>query len=183
MKKSIKEKALKQLLWVGIVSISMFFAGLTSAFIVRKAEGNWTEFILPDWFIASTFVIILSSVLLFFVRGRLKKGKSVFNLLFTTLLLGIIFSYLQFEGWGQLTNQGIYLTGVGSNVAGSFLYVLTLSHLVHLAGGVVALVFASVKSKLNLYSADNCLGLDLTMMYWHFLAVLWLYLFIFLKFL
>jgi cytochrome c oxidase subunit 3 len=54
---------------------------------------------------------------------------------------------------------------------------------VHLAGGVVALVFASVKSKLNLYSADNCLGIDLTMMYWHFLTVLWLYLFIFLKFL
>jgi cytochrome c oxidase subunit 3 len=167
MKKSIKEKALKQLLWVGIVSISMFFAGLTSAFIVRKAEGNWTEFILPDWFIASTAVIILT----------------IFNLLFTTLVLGIIFSYFQFEGWGQLTNQGIYLTGEGSNVAGSFLYVLTLSHLVHLAGGLIALVFSSVKSKLNLYSIDNCLGLDLTINYWHFLTVLWLYLFIFLKFL
>ena len=183
MKKSIKEKALKQLLWVGIVSISMFFAGLTSAFIVRKAEGNWTEFILPDWFIASTAVIILSSLLLIFVKIRLRKGKSIFNLLFTTLVLGIIFSYFQFEGWGQLTNQGIYLTGEGSNVAGSFLYVLTLSHLVHLAGGLIALVFSSVKSKLNLYSIDNCLGLDLTMNYWHFLTVLWLYLFIFLKFL
>lgn len=183
MNQTNKEKALKQLLWVGIVSISMFFAGLTSAFIVRKAEGNWTEFMLPDWFIASTSVIILSSVLLFFVRARLEKGKKIFNLLFPTLLLGILFSYFQFEGWGQLTNQGIYLTGEGSNVAGSFLYVLTLSHLVHLAGGIIALVFSSVKSKLNLYSIDNCLGLDLTMIYWHFLTILWIYLFIFLKFL
>jgi len=65
MEKLIKDKASKQLLFIGIFSISMFFAGLTSAFIVRKAEGNWTEFILPSWFLYSTIVIVISSLLLF----------------------------------------------------------------------------------------------------------------------
>ena len=72
-----KNKALKQLLWVGMGSIAMFFAGLTSAYIVRKAEGNWVDFILPEWFVYSTIVIVISSLLLIFATRRIKKNKEI----------------------------------------------------------------------------------------------------------
>ena len=135
-----KNRALKQLLWVGMGSIAMFFAGLTSAYIVRKAEGNWTEFILPEWFWYSTITIILRSAVLILAKQKIKKDKSVFSLVLSVFLLGGLFSYFQLNGWEELTNQGVYLTGEGSNVAGSFLYVLTLSHLAHLIGGLIALL-------------------------------------------
>jgi cytochrome c oxidase subunit III len=187
----------KQLLWVALVSISMFFASMLSAFIVEKADvGNWKDFILPvyftiDWhnesvdigyFLISTVIIIISSLLLLFVKPLLKNGKSIFSLVFIVFILGILFTYFQIKGWQQLTNQGVYLTGVGSNVAGSFLYILTLTHLLHLFGGLVGLCISTIKSKQNLYSINNYLGLELTTIYWHFLTILWIILFSFLKF-
>jgi len=173
----------KQLLWISLAAISMFFASMLSAFIVEKADvGNWKEFILPNYFVLSTGVIILSSLVLFFIKPQLKKEKSIFGLVFTVLILGILFSYFQIKGWQQLTNQGIFLTGVGSNISGSFLYILTLTHLLHLVGGLVGLCISTIKSKQNLYSVNNYLGLELTAIYWHFLTVLWVILFAFLKF-
>ena len=187
----------KQLLWVALVSISMFFASMLSAFIVEKADvGNWKDFILPvyftiDWnnesvdigyFLISTVIIIISSSLLLFVKPLLKNGKSIFSLVFIVFILGILFTYFQIKGWQELTNQGVYLTGVGSNVAGSFLYILTLTHLLHLFGGLVGLCISTIKSKQNLYSINNYLGLELTSIYWHFLTILWIILFTFLKF-
>ena len=187
----------KQLLWVALVSISMFFASMLSAFIVEKADvGNWKDFILPvyftiDWnnesvdigyFLISTVIIIISSLLLLFVKTLLKNGKSIFSLVFIVFILGILFTYFQIKGWQELTNQGVYLTGVGSNVAGSFLYILTLTHLLHLFGGLIGLCISTIKSKQNLYSINNYLGLELTTIYWHFLTILWIILFSFLKF-
>jgi cytochrome c oxidase subunit 3 len=119
---------------------------------------------------------------LLFVKQKLRKEKSVFSLVFAVLILGVLFSYFQIKGWQQLTNQGIYLTGAGSNISGSFLYVVTLTHLLHLLGGLIALLISTIKSKRNLYSIDNYLGLELTSIYWHFLTVLWIILFCFLKF-
>ncbi len=200
----------KQLLWVALVSISMFFASMLSAFIVEKADvGNWKDFILPvasfkieinaetvpiwfgeeyersfevGYFLISTSIIIFSSFLLFFIKPLLKKGKSIFSLVFIVLILGILFTYFQIKGWQELTNQGVYLTGVGSNVAGSFLYILTLTHLLHLFGGLIGLCISTIKSKQNLYSINNYLGLELTTIYWHFLTILWIILYSFLKF-
>jgi cytochrome c oxidase subunit 3 len=180
---TVKNRPLKQLLWIGIGSISMFFAGLTSAYIVRKAEGNWTEFILPEWFWYSTITIVLSSILLILAKQKIKKDKSVFGLVLIVFILGVLFSFFQLNGWEELTNQGVYLTGEGSNVAGSFLYVLTLSHLVHLTGGLIALLVTSINAKRKKYSAANHLGLEITSIYWHFLSILWVYLFCFLKYL
>ena len=114
---------------------------------------------------------------------NLKRDVSPFKMILSVFVLGIIFTYFQINGWKELTNQGVFLTGEGSNVAGSFLYVLTLSHLVHLIGGLVALFFASINAIRGRYTIDNCLGLDLTSTYWHFLGILWLYLFFFLKYL
>ena len=195
----------KQLLWVALVSISMFFASMLSAFIVEKGDvDNWQDIVLPVFtinspefinnliginfsfvvpiFETSTAIIILSSLLLFLIKPRLIKGKSIFSLVFFVFALGILFSYFQIKGWKELTNQGVYLTGEGSNVAGSFLYILTLTHLLHLVGGLVGLCISTIKSKQNLYSINNYLGLELTSIYWHFLTILWIILFTFLKF-
>ena len=94
----------------------------------------------------------------------------------------MVFVYFQFKGWQELTLQGVYLTGEGSNVAGSFLYVLTLAHLVHLVGGIIALIFAIYFSLKKIYSTDNMLSFKLISTYWHFLGVLWLFLYLFLKY-
>jgi len=174
-----KNKTSKQLLWIGIVGIVMFFAGLTSAYIVRKAEGNWLEFEMPVWFTISTVAIVASSTLLWFSLQNIKDGRSATNLLFGTLILGLFFTYSQVQGWDQLVSEGVYLTGEGSNPSGSFIYVITLSHLLHLVGGLIALGVTIVKSKRGKYSKENYLGIELTSIYWHFLGVLWLYLFLF----
>tara|TARA_B100001287_G_scaffold223645_1_gene192934 strand:+ start:424 stop:969 length:546 start_codon:yes stop_codon:yes gene_type:complete len=179
---SVNIKALKQLLWIGIGSICMFFGGLTSAYIVRKAEGNWTLFEIPDPFLYSTFVIITSSIVLILSKKRLKQEASPFKIILTVFILGIIFTLLQIKGWKELTDQGVFLTGEGSNASGSFLYILTLAHLVHLVGGLIALLFTSINAAKGKYSIENSLGLDLTSIYWHFLGILWLYLFFFLKY-
>ena len=200
---ALRNRVKKQLLWVALVSISMFFASMLSAFIVEKADvGNWKDIVLPvftintpefikDWyylsfdvgyFLISTVIIIISSSLLFFIKPLLKKGKPIFSLIFIVLILGILFSFFQITGWKELANQGVYLTGPGSNVAGSFLYILTLTHLLHLFGGLVGLCISTIKSKQNLYSINNYLGLELTSIYWHFLTILWIILYVFLKF-
>ena len=74
------------------------------------------------------------------------------------------------------------MTGKGSNVASSFLYALTLSHLLHLAGGLIALLITAINSERGKYSSENLLGIELISIYWHYLAVLWLYLFFFIQY-
>jgi len=97
--------------------------------------------------------------------------------------LPLLFAYSQLNGWKELVSQGVFLTGEGSNVAGSFLYVITLSHLAHLIGGLVALLITAINAMKGRYSAVNYLGVELASIYWHFLSVLWIYLFCFLKYL
>ena len=174
-----QNKTFKQLLWIGIGSIVMFFGGLTSAYIVRKAEGNWLEFEMPIWFTLSTIAVIVSSVSLWCALHNIKKDKSATNFLVTTLIIGLIFTFSQVQGWEDLVAQGVYLTGEGSNASGSFIYVITLAHLCHLIGGLLALSITTLKSKLNKYSKDNYLGIELISIYWHFIGLLWLYLFLF----
>ena len=182
MAMTVENNAKKQLLWIGMGSILMFFGGLTSAYIVRKPEGNWLEFVLPEYFTFSTVLIVLSSVVLFFVKGQLRKNNSAFQLVLSVLLLGLLFTFFQFKGWQQLIAQGVYLTGEGSNASGSFLYVLTLAHLVHLFGGLIALLYVTIQSKKKVFTIENSLAIDLTSVYWHFLALLWLFVFALLNF-
>ena len=182
MAMTIENNAKKQLLWIGMGSILMFFGGLTSAYIVRKPEGNWLEFVLPEYFTFSTVIILLSSVVLFFVKGQLRKNNSAFQLVLSVLLLGLLFTFFQFKGWQQLIAQGVYLTGEGSNASGSFLYVLTLAHLFHLFGGLIALLYVTIQSKKKAFTIENSLAIDLTSLYWHFLALLWLFVFALLNF-
>jgi cytochrome c oxidase subunit III len=177
-----QRKAAKPLLYIGMVSIVMLFAGLTSAYVVRADNGNWLVFELPPIAIISTAIIITSSITMFVAQTAIKKNNYRLTslALFVTLALGIAFFFTQWEGWKQLTSQGIYFVGKYSNAAGSFLYLIALVHLLHMAGGLVALSVSFTKSLLKKYSSSDYLGMELTAIYWHFLDLLWVYLFLFL---
>ena len=170
----------KIVLWVAMVSMIMIFAGLTSGYIVRQAEGNWMSFEVPLAFYFSTGLLIASSITMFWAQKAVKRDQlqSIKIALILTLGLGLAFVFSQFLGYNQLVNEGVYFTG--GNIAGSFFYVITGVHIAHLAGGILALIFTSGKSIMEKYNSSNLLGIQLCAMYWHFLDFLWLYLFVFL---
>ena len=177
-----RRKTAKPLLYVGMVSIVMLFAGLTSAYVVRADNGNWLVFELPGIAILSTAVIITSSLTMLGAQFAIRKNNlrmtSIY--LFLTLVLGLAFFFTQIEGWKQLTAQQIFFVGKYSNASGSFLYLIALVHLAHMSGGVISLIVTFTKSLLKKYSAEDTLGIELTAIYWHFLDLLWVYLFLFL---
>ncbi|MBL7933577.1 MAG: cytochrome c oxidase subunit 3 [Bacteroidia bacterium] len=180
--KVAQRKAAKPLLYIGIVSIVMLFAGLTSAYVVRADNGNWLVFHLPSISIVSTAIIITSSLTMFVAQRAIKTNNYTLTSLglFLTLGLGVAFFFTQIEAWKQLTAEGIYFVGKYSNASGSFLYLIALVHLAHMVGGLFALVVSLTKSLLKKYSSSDYLGIELTAIYWHFLDLLWVYLFLFL---
>jgi cytochrome c oxidase subunit 3 len=171
----------KILLWIAMVSMVMLFAGLTSAYVVRKAEGNWIAFNLPKMFTLSTIVIIISSFTIQYALYAVKKNllNQVKWAVITTLALGIAFVFMQFYAWNVMVKNGIYFVG---NPSGSFIYVLSGMHLLHLFGGIIAMIVISTKSLLEKYHPQNFLGLQLGAIFWHFLDLLWVYLFVFVTF-
>lgn len=180
----IREKNAKLLLYIAIGSMVMLFAGITSGYIVSKSGGTWLYFDLPVPFWFSTAIILLSSFTMKMAVNAVKSDKagSVTGYLLATLVLGLVFAVLQFWGWSDMVSQKIFFAGKSSNAAGSYLYVITGLHLAHLAGGLIALLVSYNKSLNQKYSAQNHSGLLLTSTYWHFLDILWVYLFLFLFF-
>ncbi len=181
----IKKKTAKPLLWIAIVSIIMLFSGWTSAVIVTKAANTkWVEIEMPIAFTISTLIIILSSLVYQFGLVSIKKDhKKIFKLTaLLTLVLGILFVVSQFFGWKELYTNGIVATGPSSSNASSFLYIITLFHVLHLLAGIISLIVVSVKSFREKYSSTNFLGIEISLIYWHFLGILWIYLFFFLKY-
>lgn len=177
------KKAKEPLLWIGLVSIIMFFAGLTSAVIVSSTNAAWKIVELPNAFWISSVIIILSSITYqigFYLvqKNQLKLPKMLF---ISTLMLGFLFVYFQFEGLSDLYQQGIYATGNQSTNSSSYIYVLTGLHVLHLFIGMISLGVVSAKSVLNKYDCNNNMGIKLSLTYWHFLGILWLYLFMFLS--
>jgi cytochrome c oxidase subunit 3 len=180
--KAAQQKASKPLLWVGILSIVMMFAGLTSAYVVRADNGNWLLFELPSAFYLSTAVIVTSSITLFFAFQMAKKNNQkgiIFGVL-ATFILGLLFSYFQYAGWSELYSKHIVFGGKSSNASGSFLYLITFLHLLHLFAGLISLLVTLINAIKGKYNAQNTLGLELCSIYWHFLDILWVYLFLFL---
>ena len=171
----------KILLWIAMVSMIMMFAGLTSGYIVRQAESNWQVFELPPIFYVSTALILLSSISMQWAFSAIKKDnfQQLTIGLVITLGLGLAFAFTQFMSWSNLVENGIFFTG---NPSGSFLYVLTGLHLLHLAGGMIFLMFVTTRSIQGKYSSTDYLPVDLCTTFWHFLDGLWVYLFIFLLF-
>jgi len=179
----IRRKTAKPLLWLGIVSIIMLFAGLTSAYVVSKGTANdaiWFNFNFPNFFWISSAVILLSSVTMNMAIQAAKKDdqKGIRNGLLLTLFLGLAFCLTQWFGWKELVAQKIFLVEQINN-AGKYLYFISGLHLLHLFGGLLS-VSVTIKNASKLrYSSANYIGLQLTALYWHFLDILWIYLCLF----
>nr|WP_294778231.1 cytochrome c oxidase subunit 3 [uncultured Flavobacterium sp.] len=175
----------KLLLWFAMASMTMMFAGITSAFVVSKSREDWMEdFQMPMAFYFSTLAIILCSVTFHLAKKAIEKDNrsATANFLLLTLGLGIAFVFLQFKGFEQLIDQGYYFTGPESNIATTFLYVIAVVHLAHLAGGMISLLIIIYNHFKQKYNSSQLLGIELGAMYWHFLDFLWICLFLFLYF-
>jgi cytochrome c oxidase subunit 3 len=183
-KREIREKTAVPLLWVSMVSMFMLFAAWTSAYVVRMEKGDWLKFQMPRIFYISTALIILSSVTMNWALASARKNdfKNLKLAALITLLLGLAFVVCQWIGWDILYSQKIVFAGKYSNAAGSFFYVLTGLHMAHLVGGIIAISVVWVKSLRQKYNSQNLLGVRLCAIFWHFLDVLWIYLFLFLLF-
>jgi cytochrome c oxidase subunit 3 len=176
-------KAKKMMLLFSMLSIAMTFAGLTSAYIVSKSRPDWLkDFELPFAFVVSTIVIIFSSFSIYSAKKSLNNDSSKTTMwLFVTFALGLVFVISQFLGFDELISMGYFFTGAQSTITTSFLYVLTVLHLAHLFAGLVVLAVVMVKNHKNKYKTEK-LGFELAVTFWHFLGILWLYLFVFLYF-
>ncbi|MEY3820942.1 MAG: heme-copper oxidase subunit III [Bacteroidota bacterium] len=169
------------IMWVAIGSIVMMFAGMTSAYIVKKNQGNWLAFELPVVFWYSTAVILASSLTIYLANVALKAGKLVpYKLLITiTSILGILFVKMQWTGFQDLEMRGIALIGTQSNSSSSFLFIITGMHMLHVLGGVVALVVLFFRSFWLKKDQLSLVPVQIVATYWHFVDILWIYLFIF----
>ncbi|CAM4057920.1 cytochrome c oxidase subunit 3 [Gillisia limnaea] len=178
-------RAKKMMLWFGIASMVMMFAGLTSAYVVSKSRPDWiTDFQLPASLYWSTVVIVISSLTFILAKKSITDGNrknATFSLL-ATLGLGIAFVVLQLEGFSEIISSGYYFTGSESTVTTSFIYVLVLAHLAHLAAGLMVLLVVIYNHFKQRYKPGQMLGIELGATFWHFLDVLWVYLFVFLYF-
>jgi len=164
-------------LWVACCSITMMFMAWTSAYVVRQAAGNWLEFRLPDIFLINTAVIILSSITLHAAYNAFKKGNTAVYKggLVVTAVLGLAFLIGQYLGWMELRSIGIDLVG---NPSGSFVYVISALHAAHIIGGVAAVLIACLHAFMlpHKVTPKRKLRFELTLTYWHFVDLLWVYL-------
>ena len=170
------------LLWLGMAGIVMLFGALTSAYIVRESAGNWLEFQLPKLFLWNTAVILASSVALHAAYiGYKKRRITTYRMgLVISFALGLLFLGLQYLAWNELFSRGIELTG---NPSGSFVYVMTGIHALHLVSGLMALgvaIYHAFKLPYEI-TQKRVNRFKLVLYYWHFLAGLWIYLFLFLN--
>lgn len=183
--KERKDRSYKLLLWFAMVSMLMMFAGITSSFVVSKAREDWMQnFQIPSAFYFSSAVIIFCSVSFYLAKKAIQSDNRALTtiLLLLTLGLGILFIMLQFLGFGQIIEQGFYFTGPESNITTTFLYVIAVFHLAHLAGGIIALLAIIYNHFKQKYNSSQLLGIELGAMYWHFLDFLWICLFLFIYF-
>lgn len=182
LNKGLRERTAKLLLYVSIGSIVMAFAGLTSAYVVTKGSGAGLNFELPAVFYYSTAIILISSLTInmSLVSARKNNSAQITLWLIITFALGIAFMLTQYSAWSELYQNKIYFAGRQSNAAGSFMYVITGLHVAHLFGGLLYLIGIIIRSTKNQFNAENHLKLKLCAIYWHFLDILWVYLFLFL---
>lgn len=183
--KERSDRSKKLLLLFGILSMFMMFAGLTSAYIVSASRKDWVhEMILPSAFTFSTIVIVMSSVTMHFAKLAIKRDdrKNTTLFLLGTLVLGLVFVFLQFEGFHQIIEMGYFFTGSASTITTTFLYMLVILHMVHLFAGVISLLIIIYNHFKQKYNSSQTIGIELGAMFWHFLDLLWIFLFLFLYF-
>lgn len=166
-------------MWLFIISVLMVFASLTSAYIVKKSEGDWLIIDFPTLFQWTTAVIILSSITIqgaFFSAKKNNLGM-LRTFLSITGVLAIVFVVGQYMSWSQLVDQDVYFVG---NPAGSFIYIFTGLHAAHLIGGIIFLSVVLVNAFRYKIHSKSTAQIEICTTYWHFLGGLWLYLYIFL---
>lgn len=184
-------------MYLFIVTTSMIFAGFTSAFLVRKGGGGaWTPFDIPAIFKVSTLLILLSSVFLQVSHIANKRQNKLLTSigLFFTFVLGLLFCYFQIQGWKQLNDAGVYLS-FNPNPAGPYFLVITFIHALHVSVAILFLLIAFVHSIVLLRRSGSNeildeiettekgilnIRTDLLTLFWHFMGILWVYLYIFL---
>ncbi len=164
-------------LWIGLAGMMMVFTSLTSAYIVRKAAGNWLEFRLPDVFFYNALLILASSVVLQLAYRMFKQERFVWykGLLLATWAMGIVFLIGQYAGWLAMNEMGIFLQG---NPSGSFIFILSGLHALHLLVGLTVLSVALLHafSLPDRVTERRKFRFELTLIFWHFLTFLWVYL-------
>ncbi|MGB5821258.1 MAG: cytochrome c oxidase subunit 3 [Saonia sp.] len=183
--KEKNDRAKKMMLWFGIVSLLMGFAGWTSAYIVSSSREDWIKDLeLPPSFFISTVVIILSSITYHLAKRAIKvdQYKTCTTWLLITMGLGIVFIVLQFNGFSQMVVQGYYFTGPTSNIKMSYVFLIAMVHIVHVVAGLVSLSVVLFNQWRHKYSSKELLGLELGATFWHFLDLLWVYLIVFMYF-
>lgn len=176
------------MLWLFLASVTLFFAALTSVYVVRKDGSDWLEFALPEPFTHSTIVLLLSSLVMVVLQGVVRKDRAANRWILSggillTFVLGCWFTQLQWEGYKALVGQQIYLVDNRTgNVSGSFFYIITGAHFAHIISGLLALLWLLGNAFRGKLRANHHHNLSRTAIYWHFLDFLWLYLFLFLSY-
>lgn len=168
----------KFILWVGIGSIIMMFAGLTSAYIVKREQPGWTTYTTPLAFYYSTAVILISSLTIYLAGKSFSERRMIRykKLVAATLILGLVFILLQWLGFRHLWATGTTFYGSG---AGQFFYIIVGLHALHVLGGVIALFTLWLRARNTRIRSYNMVPVDVVSTYWHFVDLLWIYLFIF----
>ncbi|MHA7830926.1 MAG: cytochrome c oxidase subunit 3 [Flagellimonas sp.] len=179
------KRAKKMMLWFGIVSLIMGFAGWTSAYIVSSKREDWvSDLELPSAFFLSTAIIILSSITYLIAKKAVAKDNQKMGTVFllVTLVLGITFISLQFLGFSQMLENGYYFTGPTSNIKMSYVFLIAAVHIAHVVAGLISLLVVLVQQLRKKYTPENMLGMELGATFWHFLDFLWVYLILFMYF-
>mgnify|MGYP000869990286 FL=1 len=179
------DRSKKMMLWFGMISLTMSFLGITSGYIVSKERADWlTDFQIPEAFYISLFVILLSSITFYFAKkyviAQQKKQGMIF--LIITFLLGITFIILQFKGFSEIISSGYFFTGSESTITTSFIYLVVLLHLTHMLAALISVLVVIYNHYKQRYTIGNTVGIEIAATFWHFVDVLWLYLFLFFYF-
>ena len=178
-------RAKKNMLWFGMISLTMSFAGLTSAYVISKEREDWlTDFVIPQAFYISLAVIIISSISFHFAKKMIQKDENRIGmwLLITTFILGIAFVYLQFRGFSEIIANGYFFTGSESSITTSFIYLVVLMHMAHIFVALITVLVVIYNHYKLKYKNGKTLGIELAVTFWHFVDILWIYLFLFLYF-
>ncbi|AVI50281.1 cytochrome oxidase subunit III [Pukyongia salina] len=178
-----RRRAKKMMLWFGIISLSMSFLGFTSAYIVSSTREDWLDnFQIPQSFYISLAVIIVSSVTMHLALLNVKREKNKVGtfLLVTTFILGLIFIWLQLRGFDEIIGIfGYNPTGPTSNITYTYIFLIAAVHIAHIVAALLALLVVIYNHFKLKYRNGNTLGIELATTFWHFVDILWIYLFFF----
>ncbi|MGZ5245467.1 MAG: cytochrome c oxidase subunit 3 [Flavitalea sp.] len=166
-------------LWVAIGSMIMMFAGLTSAYIVKGSLPGWSTVEVPKIFYISTAVLLLSSLTIQMANKAFKERRmqQYRRMVMATLVLGSVFIVMQIVGFNQMLESGVVMRGASG--AGQFLYIIFGLHGLHVLGGVIALMVMFARAFSSRSRNYNPVSIEIVGTYWHFVDLLWIYLFVF----